>query len=155
MNRGLMIAVAVLMSCICHAGYVVDVQLPGTNTVVTLTVQTNGTAYHPFDITADDGMKIGTRIGITNFVVSLSGAALSLHADQKIPIAWQTFTNDGKIIRSPIAKVSGVSASLSNLFLNVWVPLGGILDASTSSTNSAQIRIRKEDSQQSRGTLRR
>ena len=134
---GLMIAASV-----CSAGYVVDLQLPGGTTVVHVAVQSNGTANHPFDTTDDEGRGTGVEVGITNFVVSSSGVALSLYAGWRIPIAWQTFTNAGNIVRSPILDVSGISAALSNVNLNAWVPLGGISRPS-GEPKSARIRIRE------------
>jgi hypothetical protein len=139
------IVASLLSASTCLAGHMVDVKLPGTNTIIAVSLQINGTAYRPFDTKADYGLGIGTKIGITNFVASQYGVALSIKANRRIPVAWQTFTRDGKTIRSPIVKTSSFSASLEHLPLNTWVPLGGM----TTDPEPAQIRIRRVDSQQS------
>jgi hypothetical protein len=131
--------VACLPACVVWSGYVVDVQLPGTNDVTTVTIDPKGTAEKAFDsqieIPYGEPTGVGLHISVTNFVPKQHEAAIDVKIEYTALNGWQT---NAPGIRTPILKMSGAATEWKSLYFNAWVALGG----------GMQMRIRETESQQ-------
>jgi hypothetical protein len=121
----LAIIVVCLPTCIAWSGYVVDVQLPGTNAMTTVAIDSTGTAEKAFDsqieIPYDEPIGVGLYIRVTNFVPKQHDAAIDVKIEYRALNGWQT---NAPGIRTPILKMSGAAVEWKSLYFNLWTLLG-------------------------------
>lgn len=138
MKKIFMMLSACLTACVVWAGYVVEVQLPETNDVTTVVIDSKGTAEKAFDsqieIPHGEPTGVGLHISVTNFVPKQYEAALDIEIDYRVLTGWQTNAS----IRTPLLKTFRSVTEWKSLYFDVWITLDG----------GSRMRIRKTESQQ-------
>jgi len=147
-----------LVPAAVFSGYVVDFQLPTTDTVVTVCIGTNGTAFKDFDNYVETVNKakrgVGFRISISNFMVRADGITLTFKAEHAVLTGWQSIDAGSRTIKTPIIKTSSVGATLQDIITNTWVHVGVSPNPATGD-KPAMIRVRRVDTAQERGAAQR
>ena len=147
MKNILSLFIILLFPIISYAEYVVDIELPTTNSTVTVSINNNNTGYKDFENYIDviDGTKkgIGFYVSITNFIASSDGVSLKIYAKHNILTGWQKINAGSITIKTPIIKSSSANMKQYNIATNTWICIGKF-QTITTGNNSIMIRVRRK-----------
>lgn len=148
----LVLALALGVAESALAGYVVDVTFSGdTNDICSVEIE-NGTGKKDFDafLVIPESEKIGLceQIVVTNFARDNQKATLSIEATSSELNGFKAADLNGRKQKFPIIRTKQFSFSSLTVFLNAWLPIGGV-QQQDGSGNAAMIRVRHEASNKS------